>query len=144
MSAVLPLGLDIASAPRVRSRILVVDDDESMLELLKLHLRKAGYDVLAANDAFVAGRLAVEQHPDLLIVDVHMPFMNGYEFVAALKADAATRHIPAVFLTSDQDIETVAEKSLRVGAATYLNKPISADRLLEMVAGIVPSAAGVR
>ena len=82
--------------------------------------------------------------PDLLVVDVHMPNMNGYEFVAAVKADQATREIPVVFLTSDQDVEAVAENALRVGAAGYLTKPVTADRFIEFVAGIAPSMAGVR
>src|SRR6266404_1259787 len=123
------MPFSMAVAPK-RPRILVVDDDESMRELLKLHLRNNGYDVLAAEDAVVAGHLVLGEKPDLLIVDVEMPYMNGYEFVAALKSDPETRHIPVVFLTTD---ENVADHAHRLGAAAYLNKPVTVDRLCEVV-----------
>jgi CheY-like chemotaxis protein len=115
---------------RERPTILVVDDEESIRQLLKLHLGNAGYDVLVADDAVIAGHLVVREPPDLVIVDVQMPYMNGYEFVAALKGDPATRDIPVVFLTMD---DNVAEHARKLGAAACLNKPVRADRLLEVV-----------
>jgi DNA-binding response OmpR family regulator len=84
--------------PRVK--ILVIDDDTSMLALVKRELEKAGYLVLLAEDGIVGGRLALSASPDLILVDVHMPYLSGYELVEALKADSATWHIPVVFLTS--------------------------------------------
>ena len=64
--------------------ILVVDDDESLLELLRMHLGAAGYDVQMAEDAIAAGYIVLRSPPDLIICDVHMPHMDGFEFVAAL------------------------------------------------------------
>jgi CheY-like chemotaxis protein len=69
--------------------------------------------------------------PDLIIADVSMPYMDGYQLVAALKADSATRDIPVVFLTSRED---VADYAKQLGAVAYLHKPVLADRLLEIVA----------
>lgn len=89
---------------------MVVDDDQSMRDLLKFHLRKTGYDVLTAEDAVVAGHLVVRHRPDLLIVDVQMPYMNGYEFVAAVKSDPETENIPVLFLTNDEDVSQQAAK----------------------------------
>ena len=109
---------------------MVIDDDESIRELVKLHLRNAGYEVLVAEDAVIAGHLVVDTPPDLIIADVNMPYMNGYEFVSALKADPATRHIPVVFLTINED---VAERAKQLGAVAYLKKPVTAVRLLEVV-----------
>lgn len=111
-------------------KILVVDDEPSMRDLLRLHLANNGYEVLAAEDAIVAGHLVVKEKPDLLIVDVHMPYMDGYEFVDALKKDPETRDIPVVFLSTDDD---VAAQASRLGAAAYLPKPVTADRLLDVV-----------
>jgi CheY-like chemotaxis protein len=128
----------MADVHRERPCILVVDDEESMRLLLKLHLGNAGYDVLVAEDAIVAGHLIVEHAPDLLIVDVQMPYMNGYEFVAALKGDPTTSKIPVVFLTTD---ENVAEHARKLGASAYLNKPVPADKLLEVV-GLFVERAG--
>ena len=101
-----------------------------MRDLLRLHLGNQGYDVLAAEDAIVGGHLMLRDRPDLVIVDVQMPYMNGYEFVGAMKSDPATRDIPVVFLSTD---ENVASQASRLGAAAYLHKPVMADRLLEVV-----------
>ena len=120
----------MADAQRGKVRILVVDDDESIRELVKMYLTNAGYEVLAAEDAVVAGYIVLNCAPDLIIADVNMPYMNGYEFVSALKADSATRNIPVVFLTTSDD---VAERARQLGAAAYLTKPVSAARLLEVV-----------
>ena len=114
-----------------KPKILVIDDDPSMLHLLKLQLSNAGYDVLMAEDAVVAGHLLLDAAPDLMIVDVKMPYMDGYEFVAAVKADSSTRDIPVIFLTIKED---VADRAAELGAAAYLTKPVLADRLLEVVA----------
>lgn len=113
-----------------KGTVLVVDDDDCMRGLLKLHLANAGYEVVVAEDAIVAGHIALQAPPALMIVDVNMPFMNGYEFVAALKADQSTCDIPIVFLTSRND---VPDEAKRLGAVAYLNKPVVADRLLEVV-----------
>ena len=113
-----------------QKKVLIIDDEQSMRDLLRLHLSNRGYDVLAAEDAIVAGHMVVSEKPDLLIVDVQMPYMNGYEFVAALKSDPETRDIPVVFLTTDDNVASQAKK---LGAAAYLQKPVTADRLLEVV-----------
>ena len=124
-----------ANDPVALPKILVVDDEQSMRDLVKFHLRKNGYDVLTAEDAVVAGHLVVRHKPALLIVDVQMPYMNGYDFVAALKSDPQTKNIPVVFLTMDEDVGHQAPK---LGAAAYLRKPVTADRLLEVVAMFLP------
>ncbi len=114
-----------------RPKIVVIDDDVVVRGLLKLHLVNAGYDVLEAEDAIVGGYLVVAASPDLIVCDVHMPYMDGYEFVAALKSDPTTKHIPVVFLTTDPD---VADHAKKFGAVAYLNKPVMADRLVQLVA----------
>jgi len=121
---------------KTKATILIVDDDKSMLDLLKRHLSNAGYKVLTAEDAVVAGRHVLKTPPDLIIADVSMPYMDGYELVAALKADSATRDIPVVFLTSRDD---VADYAKQLGAVAYLHKPVLADRLLEIVALFAPA-----
>ena len=121
----------MATAEKKGRKVLVVDDEESMRELLRLHLGNNGYQVTVAEDAMVAGHLVLKDKPDLMIVDVEMPYMNGYEFVAAIKADPSTRDIPVVFLTTDAN---VAEQALKLRADAYLSKPVMANRLLEVVA----------
>ena len=141
MTTAIALPFSVAPPAAKQPRILVVDDDQSMRELLKLHLRNNGYDVRLAEDAVVAGHLVLRDPPDLVLLDVQMPYMSGYEFAAALKADEQTRDIPVVFLTTD---DAVVEHARKLGAQAYLNKPVTVDRLLEVVALFVPSAAGLR
>ena len=75
--------------------------------------------------------------PDLVVCDVDMPYMSGYEFVAALKSDPLTQQIPVIFLTVRDD---VADHAGRLGAAAYLRKPVTADRLLQAVDLYAPRA----
>jgi CheY-like chemotaxis protein len=119
--------------------VLVVDDDKSIRELLELHLANAGYEVLVAEDAVVAGSLLLKVVPDLMIVEVNMPRMNGIEFVATLKADARTSKIPVVFLTSSMEFSDLAKG---LGAVAYLTKPIFSDRLLGIVAKSLRAKSG--
>ena len=111
-------------------KIAVIDDDRFIRYLLDLHLRKAGYEVLTAEDAVAAGRVVVDHAPDVILCDVDMPYMDGYEFVTALRADPATRHIPVIFLTVNH---SVGERAKQLGAS-HLMKPVMADELLRTVA----------
>jgi len=120
------------------ARILVVDDDENIRELLRLHLSSAGYEVQLAADAIVAGYIVLKAPPDLIITDVTMPHMDGFEFVAALKSDASLRDIPVIFLTSVEDGDA---RGKELGAVGYITKPVRADRLLSIVAQHVPGGA---
>ena len=125
------------STPAPKSKIAVIDDDRFIRYLLDLHLRKAGYEVFVAEDAMAAGRVILECPPDLILCDVDMPFMNGYEFVSALRADPATRHIPVIFLTVNN---SVGERAKQLGAG-HLMKPAMADELLRAVARFTRPAA---
>jgi len=113
------------------ARILVVDDDESMRELIRIHLAAAGYEVQTAADAISAGYMVLASAPDLILTDVSMPYMDGFEFVAALRADPSVPPIPVIFLTS---VEEGMERARELGAAGYLVKPVRADELLATVA----------
>lgn len=114
--------------------ILVVDDDEYMRTLLYLHLSNAGYEVLLAEDAVAAGHLVISRRPDLILVDIEMPFMTGLEFMEALKADPDVSDIPVIFVSSRDDFEHEARK---LGAGAFLKKPVLADHLLATVAAQV-------
>ncbi|HEX6320103.1 MAG TPA: response regulator [Burkholderiales bacterium] len=118
--------------------ILVVDDDANSRELLRLHLSAAGYAVHVAEDAISAGYLVLRSPPDLIITDVHMPHMDGFEFIAALKADKTLPQIPVIFLTT---MEEGDHRGKELGAVGYLTKPARSDRLLALVAQHVPGGA---
>ena len=116
------------------ARILVVDDDDSLRELLRMHLSSAGYEVSTAADAIAAGYLVLRSPPDLILSDVHMPHMDGFQFVAALKADKTLPEIPVIFLTSNEEGD---HRGKELGAVGYLTKPVRADRLLDVVASAI-------
>ena len=120
------------------ARILVVEDDESLRELLRMHLASAGYEVSTAADGIAAGYLVLRSPPDLIISDVNMPHMDGFEFVAALKSDKTLPEIPVIFLTSMEDGDS---RGKELGAVGYLTKPVMRDRLLDLVAKNVSGGA---
>ena len=117
--------------------ILIIDDDESMRELLRLHLRSAGYDVQVAEDAIAAGYMVLKQPPDLIITDVNMPHLDGFEFIEALRADKTLPEIPVIFLTSDEEGD---KRGKELGAIGYVTKPVRADKLLALVARHLPDS----
>lgn len=118
--------------------ILIIDDDANVRELLKLHLGAAGYEVQVAADAIAAGYLVLRSTPDLIVCDVNMPHMNGFEFISALKADTSIPDIPVLFLTTFEEGD---QRGKDLGVVGYLTKPIRADRLLALVARHVPGGA---
>ena len=120
------------------AKILVVDDDDSLRELLRMHLAAAGYEVSAAPDGISAGYQVLKHQPDLIITDINMLHMDGFEFIAALKSDKTLPQIPVIFLTSVEDGDS---RGKELGAVGYLTKPVRADRLLELVAKHVTGGA---
>ena len=113
------------------ARILVVEDDDSLRELLRMHLSGAGYEVSTAADAISAGYQVLKDPPALILTDVNMPHMDGFEFIAALKSDKTLPEIPVIFLTS---VEEGDQRGKELGAVAYLQKPVMRDRLLALVA----------
>ncbi|HUQ76952.1 MAG TPA: response regulator [Burkholderiales bacterium] len=124
------------TTPGRKGKIAVIDDDGLIRYLLDLHLRAAGYEVFTAEDAVAGARLVVERTPDMILCDIDMPYMDGYEFVAALRADPATRDIPVIFLTVNARLDERA-LPLRVG---HLVKPVTTVELLRAVRSVVPTS----
>ncbi|HVP08391.1 MAG TPA: response regulator [Burkholderiales bacterium] len=113
------------------AHILVVDDDPMSRKLLGINLRDAGYSVICAEDAIAAGHCVVERLPDLVIADFKMPYMNGDEFVAALRADSSIPDLPVIFITSVENRPQIAGKTF---GFPLLTKPLQAEELLAIVA----------
>jgi DNA-binding response OmpR family regulator len=119
----------------VAASILIVDDDKNIREQLRMHLANAGYEVQVAEDAIAAGYLVLRSPPDLIISDVNMPHMDGFEFIAALKSDKSIPYIPVIFLTTEEEGDF---RGKDLGAIGYVTKPVRADKLLALVAQHVP------
>jgi CheY-like chemotaxis protein len=118
------------AARRERPTIVVIDHDASVRALLRLHLAHAGYEVLCAQDAIGGGYLVVKAAPDIVVCEARLPYMNGYEFVAALRSDPLTRDMPVVLLTVKGEMQQDAERS---GIVASLKKPVAPERLIEMI-----------
>jgi DNA-binding response OmpR family regulator len=114
------------------TKILVADDDRDVRELSIFTLRFAGYEVLGASTGEEAVFQAKQNHPDLILMDVRMPKMNGYEACMALKADQDTASIPVIFLSA-RGQESEVQAGLKVGGVDYILKPITPDQLTEKV-----------
>jgi DNA-binding response OmpR family regulator len=110
--------------------ILAVDDDPAILDVVAQVLEEEGYDVLTANGGRAAVELARRRLPHLILLDLMMPEMNGWQVVAELRASAQTRAIPILLLSARRDTELMANS---LGVAAYLEKPFDLDELLVRV-----------
>src|SRR5687768_17535606 len=113
-------------------RILICDDDPAILRVLQVNLEVEGYETLLAHHGEEALEVATAEHPDLVILDIMMPRMDGYQTCNALKAQDSTKDIPVVFLSAKaQDADIEKGKSYEV--EDYLTKPFDPDTLIEVV-----------
>lgn len=119
--------------------ILCIDDSPPNLKLLNAILSKR-YGVRAAISGELGLRIAKQQQPDLILLDIVMPEMSGFEVIRQLKCDSATRDIPVVFLSGTENAEDQA-RCRDLGAADYLIKPVKADVLLSKVESVLNDTA---
>ncbi len=113
-------------------QILVVDDNQDNIDLIKDILDTLGYDILTALDGPSALDLASEHHPDLIVLDVNMPGMSGFQVVEHLKNDEIMQSIPIIMLTALSDVENRVY-AMTLGAEDYLTKPFSPRELIARV-----------
>ena len=116
-------------------KILVVDDDKAVTTLLEVLLSSHGYEVLVAYDG-LDGMVQVKKHvPDLIILDIMMPELNGYDVCSNLKFDQKLKHIPIIILTSrEQELDP---RIGRLMGISYMHKPIDSKVLLEKIQGVL-------
>ncbi|HBE88938.1 MAG TPA: hypothetical protein DDW67_07345, partial [Elusimicrobia bacterium] len=112
--------------------ILCVDDDKDILQLLALGLSKAGFEVQTLSDPLKALDYALKTRPDLVLLDVMMPGLSGYDLCAALRGQPGTADIPVIFLTAlNQEVDKI--KGLSLGAADFISKPFKTAALSEVI-----------
>lgn len=121
------------------TRILVAEDERDIRELIAFTLRFAGFDVMLATNGAEAVEMAEASPPDLIILDVRMPKMSGYEACRRLKENPRTSAVPVVFLSAKgQDSEI--QQGLASGADEYILKPFAPDELIQQVRDILNRA----
>jgi two-component system cell cycle response regulator DivK len=120
----------------MNSRILLVEDNEMNRDMLSRRLQRRGYAIEAAVDGRQALEIARGNLPDLILLDLSLPEIDGWEVTRLLKADARTSHIPIIALTAHAMIGD-REKALMAGCDEYETKPIEFDRLLVKIEGLL-------
>jgi len=115
-----------------KTRILIIDDDVGFRDLLRIHLSAAGYQVQVAEDGVAGGRALLAQTPDLIVSDLYMPFLDGFELLSLLRSAEETASIPVILISGRSDGDTMA-RAVELGAADFLTKPLTRDQLLESV-----------
>lgn len=118
--------------PRVRSTILSVDDERDVTDLVEFHLTRAGYDVVTAATGREALECVQQQRPDLIILDLMLPDIDGFGVCEILRRHSATATIPIVILTA-WATRDARHLGLELGALDYLTKPFSSKELVERV-----------
>ena len=117
----------------VAKRILIVDDEVNIARIIKFNLEQEGFSVELASDGLTALSRAKAEAPDLIVLDLLMPKMDGWEVAEKLKLDLETARIPILMLS----VVTDREKGWQCGAAGYLRKPFSMDDLFREIRGLL-------
>jgi two-component system cell cycle response regulator DivK len=120
----------------MRRKALLVEDNENNRYLLTLLLNHAGLEVVAAENGQSGLELARSDHPDVILMDIQMPQMDGYEVAAHLKGDAELAHIPIIGVSSFA-MPGDREKAMKMGFAGYIEKPVDPERFAETVISIL-------
>jgi two-component system, cell cycle response regulator DivK len=119
-------------------RILLVEDNEMNRDMLSRRLERRGYEVLIAVDGQVGIDMARAQNPDLILMDMSLPVIDGWEATRTLKGDRNTEEIPVIALTAHA-MSTDREKALDAGCDDYDTKPIELSRLLAKMEALIPA-----
>ena len=114
------------------SKILIVDDSPAQLYSLRKLVEQAGHQAMVAESGEQALQLAAAECPEVILMDIVMPGMNGYQATRRLNRTEATRHIPVIFVSS-RDGEADRQWGLRQGAREYVTKPVNPERLLTAI-----------
>jgi two-component system cell cycle response regulator DivK len=121
-------------------KILLVEDNEMNRDMLSRRLERRGYEVSIATDGQMAVDMARAQGPDLILMDMSLPVMDGWEATRALKSSAETRDIPVIALTAHA-MSTDKDKALEAGCDDYDTKPVELSRLLGKIEALLPGTA---
>lgn len=119
-------------------KILLVEDNEMNRDMLSRRLIKRGFDVPMAVDGQRAIEMAVSEAPDLILMDISLPVMNGWDATRAIRANPATAKIPIIALTANAN-EGDRAAALEAGCDEYDTKPVDVNRLLEKIHALLPS-----
>jgi two-component system, OmpR family, alkaline phosphatase synthesis response regulator PhoP len=115
-----------------KKKILVVDDEQNIVDLLSIVLKGEGYDVVSSNNGVDALKKAQKENPDLVILDVNMPQLDGWNVLSSIRASENTRKTP-VLMCTNKDLVSDVERAEVLGATGYIAKPFEIERVLKKV-----------
>jgi twitching motility two-component system response regulator PilG len=118
------------------NRILIVEDEESLLKLESILLTSRGYHVRGVTDGAAALKEIAENRPDLVLLDIMMPGIDGFEVCRRIKEDPLTKSIPVVMLTAKKSSMDQA-RGVQVGADAYITKPFKSVKIMEVIEGLL-------
>ena len=119
------------------ARVLIVDDSPSQLMGMKRIIEKLGHETITAEDGQQGVDVAKKELPDLILMDVVMPNLNGFQATRSISKEATTAHIPIILVTT-KDLETDKVWGIRQGAKAYLTKPVNEAALIKLVKELLP------
>jgi CheY-like chemotaxis protein len=122
-------------------RILIVEDNDDNLDMISRRLQRRGYEIISARDGAQGVDMAHQHLPDLILMDIDLPVMDGYEATRRIKTSAPTAHIPIVALTANAMVGDM-EKTLAAGCDAYEAKPVDFPHLLDTINGLLNSHTG--
>lgn len=117
----------------MKRKVMIVDDERDIVLILKMALEKAGYDVVEAYDGLEALGKVKHENPDLILLDIMMPHMDGHSVNLKLKEDPATAHIPVIVITGRGHLKELLQVRDEVRIAAYLEKPFTVAMLLDKI-----------
>ena len=124
-----------------KPRVLLIDDNAGFRELVRIMLSNEGYSVTVTEDAVEGGKAMLAGQHDLVILDIEMPFMNGFELLSAMRADPGTAALKVIVVSGTKDLETLI-KAEQLGVLDYLVKPVTRERLLESIKACLKKTGG--
>jgi DNA-binding response OmpR family regulator len=117
------------------NKILIIDDEKRIIKVLTSRLMANGYEVISATEGIEGLELAKSGSPDLILLDIMMPVMSGYDVLQKLKEDEATKSIPVIMVTGQGEIEHVTKSMSGYGAVDFVYKPFLPEELLMKISG---------
>jgi CheY-like chemotaxis protein len=118
-------------------KILYVEDNDDNIYMLERRLKRAGFSVIIARDGAAGVAMAIAERPDLILMDMGLPLLDGWEATRRIKADAQTKHIPVIALTANA-MTGDKEKALAAGCDDFDTKPVELPRLLGKIQALTP------
>jgi DNA-binding response OmpR family regulator len=123
------------------AKILAIEDDPSFRDLLQLHLQSAGHNVRTAADPEEGLRDFLEEPPELVLLDLDLPYLSGFEVLEALRSDEGSRTVPVIVITGRADGETY-ERCRKIGIDGFASKPLKREELLQAIDKALAGSAG--